>query len=69
MEITKAWKQEIPELFDVERRKRKQKMVKMLLLQSFCKHQKVVYGQPSIKCTSWKGNDMLCYYIMLLKVD
>ena len=44
-------------------------MVKMLLLQSFCKHQKVVYGQPSIKCTSWKGNDMLLYYVTKSRLD
>ena len=30
---------------------------------------KVVYGWPSIKWTSWKGNDMLYYYVIVLKVD
>ena len=29
---------------------------------------KVVYDRPSIKWTSWKGNDTLYYYVILLKV-
>ena len=40
----------------------------MLLLKIFCLHQKVVYGWPSIKWTSWNGNFIL-YNVILLKVE
>ena len=36
---------------------------------ALAKHQKVAHGRPSITWTSWKGNDMLYYYITLLKID
>ena len=38
-----------------------------LQLKVFCKHQKVVYGRPSVKWTSGKGNDMLYYYVIFTK--
>ena len=70
--IVALWKQEIPWLFDVERRNKKQEMVKIyflkVLLKCFSQHQKVVYDGPSIKWTSWKDNDMLYYYIILLYI-
>ena len=30
---------------------------------------KVAHGRPSVTWTSWKGNDMLYYYVTLLKID
>ena len=73
------WKQEIPLLFDVERNMSIAKKKKTedgenlffkalrnrfwLATKSCSWFSKVVYGPVSIKCTSWKGNDML------LKVD
>ena len=40
-----------------------------LWLKICCEHQKVAYGRPSIKWTSWKDNDMLCYYVIIPKND
>ena len=65
-----SWKQEIPWLFDVERKKNRRwwKCFFNALAKNFCLHQKVVYGLPSIKWTSWNGNFIL-YNVILLKVE
>ena len=39
------------------------------MLKNFCLHQKVVYGRPSIKWTSWNGNFILYNDVILLKVE
>ena len=67
------WKQEIPWLFDAERRKTTEdsenRSFKALTKKIFFLTSKVVYDLPSIKWTSRKGNDTLYYYVILLQVD
>ena len=69
--VVEIWRQEIPSLFDIERNVsigKKNSMVKICFLkllanrfwltsQSCSWFNKVIYGRPSIKWTSWKGND------------
>ena len=59
-------------LFDAERRKKTEDgehVFFKVLGKNFLLTSKVVYGWPSIKWTSWKGNYMLYYHVVLLKVD
>ena len=63
------WKQEFLWLFDEEKWKKKTEDGEYAFFKALAKHQKVAHGRPSITWTSWKGNDMLYYYITLLKID
>ena len=65
------WKQEIGCLMQREEKKPEdgEHVFFKVLGKNFLLTSKVVYGWPSIKCTSWKGNYMLYYHVVLLKVD
>ena len=65
------WKQEIDCLMQREEKKTEdgEHVFFKVLGKNFLLTSKVVYGWPSIKWTSWKGNYMLYYHVVLLKVD
>ena len=65
------WKQEIGCLMQREEKKTEdgEHVFFKVLGKNFLLTSKVVYGWPSIKWTSWKGNYMLYYHVVLLKVD
>ena len=68
MEITKAcivafMKARISFVVWWKKKKKKQKIVNMKLFKALAKYQKVAHGRP------FKGNNMLNYYVTLLKID
>ena len=74
MEITKAcivafMKARISFVVWWKKKKKKQKIENMKFFKALAKYQKVAHGRPFITWTSWKGNDMLYYYVTLLKID